>query len=257
MGFWDFPFMQKAFRFERLVDGDVSRRKKKPFWLNPVSHGCYTIDRLSYIDRSPSADSVTVQREQQSEEELEVWFFAVSDAGTGREIVKYMQNHIFDNEVTESFRKCKEIMRRAYVEEERSSGSAASVTVVDGEKLAMASIGDHRVVICRDGEAYQLRAKSSTRKWSDFVFPVCYQGETDDESDSRDLELALVTEKISSDTEFIIIGSSGIWQVMKNQEAINLIRHMEDPQEAAKCLANEALNRISKSEISCIVIRFT
>ena len=46
-------------------------------------------------------------------------------------------------------------------------------------------------------------------------------------------------------------------QVMKNQEAINLIRHMEDPQEAAKCLANEALNRISKSEISCIVIRFT
>ncbi|KAL0656083.1 hypothetical protein Bca4012_076667 [Brassica carinata] len=234
--------MQKAFRFERLVDGDVSRRKKKPFWLNPVSHGCYTIDRLSYIDRSPSADSVTVQREQQSEEELEVWFFAVSDAGTGREIVKYMQNHIFDNEPG-VLRKCKEIMRRAYVEEERSSGSAASVTVVDGEKLAMASIGDHRVVICRDGEAYQLRAKSSTRKWSDFVFP--------------DLELALVTEKISSDTEFIIIGSSGIWQVMKNQEAINLIRHMEDPQEAAKCLANEALNRISKSEISCIVIRFT
>ncbi|CAF2159135.1 hypothetical protein BRARA_G00541 [Brassica rapa] len=260
MGFWDFPFMQKALRFERLVDGDVSRRKKKPSWLNPVSHGCYTIDRLSYIHRSPSADSVTVQREQlQSEEDLEVWFFAVSDAGTGREIVKYMQNHIFDKLHNEHgvLRKCKEIMRRAYVEEERSSGSAASVTVVDGEKLAMASIGDHRVVVCRDGEAYQLRAKSSTRKWSDFVFPVCYQGETDDESDSRDSELALVTEKISSDTEFIIIGSSGIWQVMKNQEAINLIRHMEDPQEAAKCLANEALNRISKSEISCIVIRFT
>ncbi|KAF2534638.1 hypothetical protein F2Q70_00030383 [Brassica cretica] len=223
MGFWDFPFMQKAFRFERLVDGDVSRRKKKPFWLNPVSHGCYTIDRLSYIDRSPSADSVTVQREQQSEEELEVWFFAVSDAGSGREIVKYMQNHIFDKLHNEPgvLRKCKEIMRRAYVEEERSSGSAASVTVLDGEKLAMASIGDHRVVVCRDGEAYQLRAKSSTRKWSDFVFPVCYQGETDDESDSRDLELAMVTEKISSDTEFIIIGSSGIWQAFRFERLVD------------------------------------
>lgn len=68
-------------------------------------------------------------------------------------------------------RKCKEIMRRAYVEEERSGGSAASVTVVNGEKLAMASIGGHRVVVCRDGEAYQLRAKSSTRSWSDFIFP--------------------------------------------------------------------------------------
>lgn len=45
-------------------------------------------------------------------------------------------------------------------------------------------------------------------------------------------------------------------QVMKNQEAINLIRHIEDPQDAAKCLAKEALNRISKSDISCLVIRF-
>ncbi|XP_018487661.2 putative protein phosphatase 2C-like protein 44, partial [Raphanus sativus] len=250
---------QQAFRFERLVDGDGSRRKRKPSWLNSVSHGCYTIDRLSYIDRSPSADSVTVQREQQSEEEREVWLFAVSDAGTGKEIVKYMQNHLFDKLHYKHgvLRKCKEIMRRAYVEEERSSGSAASVTVVNGEKLATASIGGHRVVVCKDGEAYQIGAKSSTRNWSDFIFPVCNQGETDDESDSRDSELSLVTEKISSHTEFIIIGSSGIWEVMKNQEAINLIRHMEDPQEAAKCLANEALNRISKSEISCIVIRFT
>ncbi|CAH8358794.1 unnamed protein product [Eruca vesicaria subsp. sativa] len=258
MGFWDFPFMEKAFRFERLVDGDARRRKKKPSWLNPVSHGCYTIDRLSNIDRSSSADSVTVQREQQSEQEREVWFFAVSDAGTGKEIVKYMQSHIFDKVHDEHgvLRKCKEVMRRAYAEEDRSSGSAASVTVVNGEKLAIASIGGHRVVVCRDGEAYQIRAKSSTRNWSDFIFPVCNQGEIEDESDSRDSELALVTEKISSVTEFIIIGSSGIWEVMKIQEAINLIRHMEDPQEAAKCLAKEALNRISKSEISCIVIRF-
>lgn len=43
---------------------------------------------------------------------------------------------------------------------------------------------------------------------------------------------------------------------MKNQEAINLIRHIEDPKEAAKCLAKEALNRISKNSISCVVIRF-
>ncbi|KAJ0235717.1 putative protein phosphatase 2C-like protein 44 [Hirschfeldia incana] len=259
MGFWDFPFMQKAFRFERLGDGDGTRRKRKQSWLNSVSHGCYTIDRLSYIDCSPSIGSVTVQRQQQSEEELEVWLFAVSDAGTGKEIVKYMQNHLFDKLHDKQhgvLRKCKEIIRKAYVEGERSSGSAASVTVVNGEKLAMASIGGHRVVVCRDGEAYQIGAKSETRNWSDFIFPVCNQGDTDDQSDSRDSELALVTEKISSHTEFIIIGSSGIWEVMKNQEAINLIRHLEDPQEAAKCLAKEAVNRITKSEISCIVIRF-
>jgi len=43
---------------------------------------------------------------------------------------------------------------------------------------------------------------------------------------------------------------------MKNQEAVSLISHIEDPQEAAECLANEALNRMSKSNISCLIIRF-
>ncbi|CAH2052939.1 unnamed protein product [Thlaspi arvense] len=301
MGFWDFPLhkvisfflyleyqIQQAFRFKRLVDGDGEGRrgKKKPSWLTPVSHGYYTIDRLSYNDRSSNADSVIVQREQQSEE-LEIWFFAASNSGTGKDIVKYMQSHLFDKLNNEHgiMRKCKETMRRAYAEEERSGGSAASAAVVNGEKLIMASIGGHRVVVCRDGQAHQIRDKnrrSSTKRWSQIVFPglflqsqillvkfgsdrfvqallsfvVCNQGESEDESDLRSQEFALVTEKINSDTEFIIIGSSGIWEVMKNQEAINLIRHIEDPQEAAKCLAKEALNRISKSEISCVVIRF-
>ena len=43
---------------------------------------------------------------------------------------------------------------------------------------------------------------------------------------------------------------------MKNQEAVNLIRHIEDPQEAAECLAKEAFTRMSKTNISCLVIRF-
>jgi serine/threonine protein phosphatase PrpC len=45
-------------------------------------------------------------------------------------------------------------------------------------------------------------------------------------------------------------------QTMNNQEAVHLIGHLEDPQEAAECLAKEALTRMSKSNISCIVIRF-
>ncbi|KAG7578398.1 PPM-type phosphatase domain superfamily [Arabidopsis thaliana x Arabidopsis arenosa] len=260
MGFLDLPFMLKAFRFRRLVVEDGKRRKKKkPSWLTPVSHGYYTVDRLSNTENSSNDDSVFVQREQQSEE-LERWFFGVSKSERGKEIVKYMQNHLFDNIPNELgiMRKCKETMRRAYVEEERSGVSAASVMVVNGEKIAMASIGGHRVVVCRDGEAHQIRDKNrkSSKHWSQFIFPVCNQEDKEDESDTRNSELVVITEKINSDTEFIIIGSSGIWEVMKNQEAINLIRHIEDPKEAAKCLAKEALNRISKSSISCVVIRF-
>lgn len=43
---------------------------------------------------------------------------------------------------------------------------------------------------------------------------------------------------------------------MKHQEVVSLIRHIEDPQEAAECLAKEALARMSRRNISCLVIRF-
>ena len=46
------------------------------------------------------------------------------------------------------------------------------------------------------------------------------------------------------------------FQVLQNQEAVNLIRHIEDPQKAAECLAKEAINRMSKRNISCLIIRF-
>jgi len=45
-------------------------------------------------------------------------------------------------------------------------------------------------------------------------------------------------------------------QVMKNQEAVDLVKPIKDPKAAAKRLTSEALARKSKDDISCIVIRF-
>lgn len=46
------------------------------------------------------------------------------------------------------------------------------------------------------------------------------------------------------------------WQVISNQEAVDLVKPIKDPQAAAKRLTSEALRRESKDDISCIVIRF-
>lgn len=43
---------------------------------------------------------------------------------------------------------------------------------------------------------------------------------------------------------------------MTNQEAVDIARKIRDPQKAAKQLATEAVNRESKDDISCIVVRF-
>lgn len=44
-------------------------------------------------------------------------------------------------------------------------------------------------------------------------------------------------------------------QVMSNQEAIDLARREKDPLKGAKALVTEAVNRDSKDDISCIVVR--
>jgi len=43
---------------------------------------------------------------------------------------------------------------------------------------------------------------------------------------------------------------------MENQEAVDLVKKIKDPTAAAKQLAQEAVNRKSKDDISCIVVRF-
>ena len=43
---------------------------------------------------------------------------------------------------------------------------------------------------------------------------------------------------------------------MSNQEAVDLIKDIKDPNSAAKRLTEEALARKSRDDISCIVVRF-
>lgn len=43
---------------------------------------------------------------------------------------------------------------------------------------------------------------------------------------------------------------------MSNQEAVDIARKVKDPHRAAKQLVAEALNKDSKDDISCIVVRF-
>ncbi|RYR17515.1 hypothetical protein Ahy_B03g062227 isoform C [Arachis hypogaea] len=61
---------------------------------------------------------------------------------------------------------------------------------------------------------------------------------------------------INPNIELLILASDGLWKVMGNQEAVDIAKRIKDPQRAAKQLATEALNRDSKDDISCIVVRF-
>ncbi|XP_050216394.1 putative protein phosphatase 2C-like protein 44 [Mercurialis annua] len=282
MGLKDLHIKLKAFRLRRFLKrggqkSSSNNTAKKLSWMMPISHGYHVVEDQSFRGCSGGSrsDSVVVQREQV--QELELWYFGVSDARIGDGVTKYLQSHLFNSNSKESHirRKSKETMRKAYLgarakinetpksEDEKLNVGSASVMVINGEKLVMASMGDYKAVICRDGVAHQVRSKhqqTTKTHWSHRFFPARILAWNSDKTmktkHSKSSEVVVRAERIEADTEFVIIASTGIWEVMKNQEAVNLIRHIDDPQQAAECLSKEALTRMSKSNISCVIISF-
>ncbi|CAH9109344.1 unnamed protein product [Cuscuta europaea] len=175
-------------------------------------------------------------------------------------------------------RKSKQTMKKAHLsatakimmdttaEEEPCNLGSASAIVINGERLVIANMGDYKAVICKDGEAFPVGGTrprwQKMNNWSCKLFPgsIKHPGKQTSASgafkDSRSSDLAVMSERIYGNTELVILASTGVWEVMKEQEAVNLIRHIEDPQKAAECLAEEASTRMSRSKIACLIIRF-
>lgn len=238
MGLKDLHRKLKAFRLKRSLIGNWRKKRtasmaKKASWMIPITHGYHVVEDQSFkggADESDS-DSVVVQREQIAE--LELWYFGISDAQIRHGISKYLQSHLFDRNPSESqiTTKSKEMMRKAYLaarakirETQKSvealKAGAASVMVINREKLVTANMGDFRVVVCRDGVAHQMKSKhqqTARRHWSHKLFSGrMLSWKSSDAAitkKSEGSELAVGAERIDSDTEFVIIASTGIWEV--------------------------------------------
>lgn len=61
---------------------------------------------------------------------------------------------------------------------------------------------------------------------------------------------------LDDDDEFLIVACDGLWDVCEDQDAVDLIRTLQDPQEASKRLLDHALSNYSTDNLSIMVIRF-
>ncbi|XP_059448711.1 putative protein phosphatase 2C-like protein 44 [Corylus avellana] len=273
----DLHLKLKGIRLNRFPIGDGGSKKRwqkipMPPWL-ALLHGYHVLEDQPFVSGSaePEPDSVVVHT--QKIEELQLWFFGVSEGQVGDEVTKYVRSHLLDRNPKESQirRKSKEAMRKAYhgarakirdaqkADEPWRAGSV-SVLVINTGDLVMASMGNYRAVVCRAAMAHEIGSrgqKSAKRYWSRRLVSVRkYLGKIACNKQSKGPEILVGAEIIDSPTEFVILASTGIWEVMNDQEAVLLIRDIDDPRIAAEYLANEALNRRSKSRISCLIIRF-
>ncbi|KAF8100976.1 hypothetical protein N665_0212s0019 [Sinapis alba] len=215
--------------------------------------------------------------------------YAIFDGHSGRDVADYLQNHLFDNILSQPdfWKKTKKAIKRAYkltddyilssVVGSRGGSTAVTAIVVDGKKLVVANVGDSRAILCRKSDVVkQLTVDHEPDKERDLVeskggFISKRPGNvprvdgqlamTRAFGDGRlkehisvrpDIEIV----EIHGDTKFLILASDGLWKVMSNEEAWDEIKEVRDAEEAAKALIDEALARGSKDDISCVVVSF-
>ncbi|KAM5353941.1 hypothetical protein ACJ41O_000591 [Fusarium nematophilum] len=139
--------------------------------------------------------------------------------------------------------------------------------------LYTANVGDARIILCRGGKALRL---SYDHKGSDEVEGKRIAGAGGLILNNRVNGVLAVTRALgdaymkklvtghpyttetviqADSDEFIIIACDGIWDVCSDQEAVDLVRNIEDPIAASKLLVDHALNRFSTDNLSCMVVR--
>lgn len=219
----------------------------------------------------------------------ELGLFAIYDGHLGDSVPAYLQKHLFSNILKEedfwndpfmSISNAYEATDQAILTHSpdlgRGGSTAVTAILINNQKLWVANVGDSRAVVSRGGEAAQMttdhepnteRGSIETRggfvsNMPGDVARVNGQLAVSRAFGDKNLKTHLRSDPdiqcadITPDVELLILASDGLWKVMANQEAVDIARRIKNPQKAAKQLATEALNRDSKDDISCIVVRF-
>ncbi|XAR50722.1 Phosphoprotein phosphatase [Bertholletia excelsa] len=251
---------------------------------NKVAHGFHLVEGKSGHDMEDYHVA-----EYRHERGHVLGLFAIFDGHLGDSVPSYLKDNLFNNILKEpQFWSSTEIaIKNAYRSTDRfilenslqlGPGGSTAVTaiVIDGKDLWVANIGDSRAVLCERGSANQLTVDHEPRSERSRIekqggFVTVLPGDVPRVNGQlavarafgdQSLKAHLSSEPdirhvpIDSSIEFVILASDGLWKVMKNDEAVDMVKSIRDPQAAAKRLTTEALSRKSKDDISCIVIRF-
>ncbi|KAG0163538.1 Protein phosphatase 2C 1 [Apophysomyces sp. BC1015] len=163
--------------------------------------------------------------------------------------------------------------------EGKFSGCTAVVAFVQNSEdkkrvLHIGNVGDARAVLCRNGKAVRL---SYDHKGSDaqeakrivdlggFMMNNRVNGVlavTRSLGDSVMKEFVVgnpytAQTELQKDDDFLILACDGLWDVCEDQDAVDLVKDIEDSQAASRKLLEHALANFSTDNLSIMVIRFT
>lgn len=166
-------------------------------------------------------------------------------------------------------------MDKAIINMAIQDGTTAVTALVDKDNLVVANVGDARAVLDRGGHAVRLSVdhKPSDPKEQARIraagHTVTHIGGSWRVNGNLAVARALgdrefkrsviadpdvsITQLTSKDNK-VILACDGVWDVISDQEATDLIRNIKDPKQASEVLKNEALRRGSTDNITVVVV---
>ncbi|CAN6444400.1 unnamed protein product [Victoria cruziana] len=218
-----------------------------------------------------------------------VCLFGIFDGHGGSRAAEYLKEHLFENlmkhpqfitdtklAISETYQKTDAEFLEAESNTFRDDGSTASTAVLVGSHLYVANVGDSRTVISKAGKAIPLSQdhkpnRSDERRRIENAGGVVLWAGTwrvggvlamSRAFGNRLLKQFVVAEpeiqeeEVDKELEFLVIASDGLWDVVPNEDAVSLVRTIEEPEQAARKLTETAFTRGSADNITCVVVRF-
>ncbi|GMH07957.1 hypothetical protein Nepgr_009797 [Nepenthes gracilis] len=218
-----------------------------------------------------------------------VGLFGVFDGHGGARAAEYVKQHLFSNlinhpkfisdtksAIAEAYNRTDTEFLKLDNSQNRDAGSTASTAILVGDRLLVANVGDSRAVICRGGEAIAVSRdhkpdQSDERQriedaggfvmWAGTwrVGGVLAVSRAFGDKLLKQYVVAdpeIQEEKVDGSLEFLILASDGLWDAVSNEDAVAMIKSEQDPEAAAKKLMQEAYQRGSADNITCVVVRF-
>ncbi|WOL02749.1 putative protein phosphatase 2C 9 [Canna indica] len=218
----------------------------------------------------------------------ELGLFAIFDGHLGEDVAAYLQKHLFTNilkeedfwndpagAISKAYEKTDKAILSHSTDLGRGGSTAVTAILVDGRKLWIANVGDSRAVLAKGRDVIQLTVdhepnteRGSIENRGGFVSnmpgdvprvngQLAVSRAFGDKSLKSHLrsDPDIRFEDVTTDSDILILASDGLWKVMSNEEAIDIARKCKDAQAAARQLTTEAVSRVSKDDISCIVVQ--
>ncbi|RWR96480.1 putative protein phosphatase 2C 76 [Cinnamomum micranthum f. kanehirae] len=218
-----------------------------------------------------------------------VCLFGIFDGHGGSRAAEYLKDHLFENlmkhpqfmtdtkvAISETYQKTDANFLDAESNTFRDDGSTASTAVLVGGHLYVANVGDSRAIISKAGKAIPLSEdhkpnRSDERKRIENAGGVVMWAGTwrvggvlamSRAFGNRLLKQFVVAEpeiqeqELDDELELLVLASDGLWDVVPNEDAVSLAKMEQEPEAAARKLAETAFTRGSADNITCIVVRF-